>query len=86
MKCRHATEIDAIAYYGPGDSRPEKRTRCDFVDNEPERFMNAPRWMLRMIGGGNLITNDDCRGCPAFERAYPKGFRSIAGGLSEGEE
>ncbi len=67
MKCRHGTEIEAHAYQvGGSGAHTVTRTRCDFPDNEPSRFVDAPRWLLRQVSGGCLVSDSDCNGCPAF--------------------
>lgn len=68
MKCRHM-EKSGEAYI---DGKPADVTICAFPDNEPGRFVDAPRWLLRQIGGGLAITPErDCIGCPAFKSAEP---------------
>jgi hypothetical protein len=42
---------------------------CSFPDNRPDRFVDAPRWLLRLIGAGLAIDpKKDCVDCPAFRK------------------
>ena len=41
---------------------------CGFPDDEPSRFVNAPTWLLKLVGGGLLVHPErDCVSCPAFK-------------------
>jgi hypothetical protein len=41
---------------------------CGFPDNEPGRFVDAPLWLLKQVGGGQIVMPDcDCQNCPAFK-------------------
>ncbi len=65
--CKHATPIEAEAYQvGGRGTTLVQRLRCDFPDNEPERFVNAPLWLLRMVTGGILVSDEWAETCPAY--------------------
>lgn len=66
MKCIHR-DVSSEAY----DQHGNRITvhLCSFPDNNPGRFVDAPRWLLRTIGAGLAIDPEtDCVDCPAYEK------------------
>jgi hypothetical protein len=64
MPCIHL-DVSPEAYV---DGQPATVHLCCFPDNEPARFVDAPRWLLRLVGSGLAITPEkDCAGCPAYK-------------------
>jgi hypothetical protein len=50
------------------DGEPCTVWLCGFPENEPHRFIDAPRWLTRQIGGGQMIdVHTDCASCPAYK-------------------
>lgn len=46
---------------------------CDWPDQNPDRFMNAPVWLLKQIGGGLMVRPEhDCVGCAGFKAELPR--------------
>ena len=40
---------------------------CTWPDMHPERFVDAPMWLLRLVGPGLAIDPErNCVGCPAY--------------------
>jgi hypothetical protein len=78
MKCIHR-DVSSEAYDEHG--KPITVYLCSFPDNEPGRFVDAPRWLLRTVGAGLAIDPEkDCVDCPAFQK--PKA-RALPSGLYE---
>ncbi len=49
-----------------GQTEAVEVTLCEWPDQHPERFLNAPMWLLRQIGSGLAINPErDCKNCPA---------------------
>ncbi|WP_157014864.1 hypothetical protein [Mesorhizobium xinjiangense] len=71
MRCKYLSRSDeAYAISSSGIETPATVHLCDWPDQHPERFRNAPRWLLRQIGPGLAIEPArDCAGCPAFAAA-----------------
>jgi hypothetical protein len=45
---------------------------CDWADANPDRLMDAPRWLSGIALASMLITPErDCLGCPAFKLRSP---------------
>jgi len=41
---------------------------CEWPEQNPGRFINAPRWLQDVLGGGLAIKPErDCVGCAAFK-------------------
>ena len=63
MECMHL-DTSPEAYV---NGKPAVVRLCVFPDNEPARFVDAPRWLLRQIGSGLAVRPEhDCVGCPAY--------------------
>jgi hypothetical protein len=72
MRCYYnRASPEAYAVSETGEERRIEVRLCEWPDQNPDRFVDAPRWLLRLIGGGLAITPErDCVGCPGF-RAPP---------------
>lgn len=69
MPCIH-DQISDEAYVidDRGNTAPAIVHLCEWPDQNPGRFVDAPRWLLRLVGAGLAITPErDCVGCPAFK-------------------
>ena len=67
-KCRHLGKSEE-AYsipVGGGPTVPATVWLCEYVENEPGRFVDSPRWLLKLIGNCSIIPERDCAGCPAY--------------------
>lgn len=68
MHCRY--NVPSPQAYRVGDHGEEQRVEvrlCDWPDQHPERFVNAPRWLLQQIGSGLMIRPEhDCVSCPGW--------------------
>ncbi len=71
MACRHLEQSSEAYEIGDDDTqRPCIVHLCAWADNEPEKLVNAPRWLQRNSLSGHLLRYpDDCMGCPAFAEA-----------------
>lgn len=70
VTCRHRDVSDAAVAIDPFTGREATITvhLCCFPDNEPGRFVDAPRWLLKMVGTGIAIDPArDCINCPAYQ-------------------
>lgn len=67
-ECRHlgvseeAYQVDAVT----GRSAPALVHLCCFVDNEPGRFVDMPRWLVNAVYGRAIRPELDCAGCAAY--------------------
>ncbi|MBB6353544.1 hypothetical protein GGR00_001312 [Aminobacter aganoensis] len=52
----------------------ERTLLCEWPDQHPERFENAPMWLLKLVGSGLCVRPEvDCVKCPAFRPSSPSG-------------
>jgi len=67
--CAHLIKSDE-AYR---DGSPTTVHLCDWPDQNPSRFIDAPLWLLKQIGGGLMVQPEhDCIGCKGFKAELPK--------------
>lgn len=74
MRCAYDM-LSVEAYAGPSldTLKPADVHLCTWPDMNPERLVDAPRWLQRLIGGGLAITpGHDCVGCAAYRAELPK--------------
>jgi hypothetical protein len=63
-RCFHLREADAERV---GGGEASGYGLCAFPDDEPGRFLDAPAWLLRQVGAGQLVhVATECAQCPAF--------------------
>lgn len=94
MKCRHLGEADEAYQINAvtGKETPITVHLCLFVENEPGRFVDAPRWLVNAVYGRAIDVKRDCSGCPSYSttqdklnEAYPEYRAMIAQAGKEGE-
>lgn len=72
MRCGHLLRADEAYAVDPltGEQPPIAVDLCERPDQNPDRFVSAPRWLLKLVGAGLAVTPErDCPGCPGFKSA-----------------
>ncbi len=75
MKCAHLDVSDEAVGINAFTGQQVKTTvhLCGWPDMHPERFVAAPRWLMKLAGAGWAINPErDCAGCPGFASELPK--------------
>lgn len=70
MKCAHLQQSNESYRQAKltGQWVKHQTSICGFPDDEPHRFVDAPTWLLKQIGGGQMVRPEsDCVGCPAYK-------------------
>lgn len=69
--CMHLQTADeSYRSYADGSWVAAEVHLCDWPDMHPDRLVNAPRWMQRLVGAGLAINPAvDCVGCAAHKEA-----------------
>jgi hypothetical protein len=72
--CYHLEKSSEAVTIGPMGEKAVDAYLCNWPEQHPERFENAPLWLLKLIGGGLMIRPEhDCVGCRGFRsEAMPK--------------
>lgn len=65
--CKYLVRSEEAYSIGPMGESEVQVSLCTWPDMHPDRFVNAPRWLLRQIGGGlAVMPAHDCVGCAAY--------------------
>lgn len=69
MPCLYLTKSpESYAVTDDGVGLPIDVYLCEWPDQNPGRFVDAPRWLLRLVGAGLSVRPErDCVNCPAFK-------------------
>lgn len=65
-ECKHLMRTEAWRV-GDGEDKPVDLFLCTWADGNPDRLMDAPRWLSHRALAGEPVTQDkDCVGCAGY--------------------
>jgi hypothetical protein len=65
-ECKHLVRTEAYRV-GAGKEEPIDFFLCTWADGNPDRLIDAPRWLsYRALAGEPITQGKDCVGCPGY--------------------